>query len=76
MDYRSSRYMYENQQNIYSLIRLMILQEQNLRYMMGNIRSERTAERTSLNDRFVNPSSAITIYSSLLMLLYHKKLQL
>ena len=51
MDYRSSRYMYENQQNIYSLIRLMILQEQNLRYMMSNNRPERTPERNSLNDQ-------------------------
>ncbi len=63
MDYRSSRYMYENQQNIYSLIRLMILQEQNLRYMMSNNRPERTPERNSLNDQlsFLFPSNPISM---------------
>lgn len=60
MDSRASRYMYESQQNIYSLIRLMILQEQNLRYMMSNnARTDRPAVPDSLS--FLFPSTPTPI---------------
>ena len=60
MDSRASRYMYENQQNIYSLIRLMILQEQNLRYMMtNNARPERQNVPASLSFLFPSTSTPI-----------------
>ena len=60
MDSRAARYMYESQQNVYSLIRLMILQEQNLRYMMSNnARPERQTVPGPLS--FLSPSTPTPI---------------
>ena len=41
MDYRSYRYMVENQQNMYMLFRLLMLQEQNYRHILTSGRPER-----------------------------------
>ena len=55
MDYRSYRYITENQQNMYTLLRLLTIQEQNYRQILTNGQPD----RRNLTDQliFLSPST-------------------